>query len=94
MKQFVQLKKVFNFRYFRYLLKKGKDAKYQFVPRPAPIFFKIEEEKKEHDENDDCEECDTQSWEVPESGDWQGRLKVACQEVIKVAQVLDFLLVK
>jgi hypothetical protein len=46
MKQYIQLKQVFNFRYFRYLLKDGKDANYEFIPRPAPIFFKIEEEKK------------------------------------------------
>jgi hypothetical protein len=46
MKQYIQLKQVFDYRYFRYLHKDGKDAKYRLFPRPAPIFFKIEEEKK------------------------------------------------
>lgn len=52
MKQYIQLNQVFNFRYSRYLLKEGKDAEYRFVPRPAPIFFKIEEEKKKDKDND------------------------------------------
>ena len=52
MKQYIQLKQVFNFRYFRYLLKEGKDNQYIFAPRPAPIFFKIEEEKKKDKDND------------------------------------------
>ena len=66
MKQYIQLKQVFNFRYFRYLLKDGKDANYEFIPRPAPIFFKIEEEKKDNA----LEGNDIQSWEVPEYADW------------------------
>jgi hypothetical protein len=56
MKQYLQLKEVFNFWYFRYLLKEGKDEQYRFIPRPAPIFYENEEEKKVDKDKDNVED--------------------------------------
>ena len=52
MKQYIQLKQVFNFRYVRYLFKEHKDPQYLLAARPAPIFYKVEEEKKKDKDND------------------------------------------
>ena len=65
--QYLQLYEVFDFLYFRYLLKEGQDQHYRFIPRPAPIFRqdKEEEEKKVVDKDSVAdEEFETQSWEV------------------------------
>jgi hypothetical protein len=52
MKQYLQLKTVFNYRYSRYLLKEGKDKNHIFFPRPDPIFYDDEEEKKVEKDKD------------------------------------------
>ena len=81
MSQYDQLQEVFDFLYFRYLLKEGHDQHYRFIPRPAPIFRqdKEEEEKKVVDKDNVAdEEFETQSWEVQEDDDWLVRLKNSC----------------
>ena len=52
MKQYLQLKEVFNYRYSRYLLKEGKDENHIFFARPDPIFYEDEEEKKVEKDKD------------------------------------------